>query len=437
MITDRAKRETLDKILNSHAIALTQIEQELLEYLFKATLNKTEIKEASIAIDVFKRTIGFNSADDPIVRVRVYNIRKKLHTFYLTDGKNDKIRLSIPKGRYELIFEHLAPPTPKKQTVYGKKYLMILFVLVFILLLSNIYFWQKSIDLKNSSKSPSTVPSHHPMWTRFLQSEKPTLIVLGDRFTFFLYPSTLNRKFIVRDGHINSISDLNQLIKLEPELFKTAIASEVTLFGDREIKWGWNILPALLALIPDRLSIKAASEVTWDDIRENNIIFLGSLKTLYTLKVFLEPLHLKHSFYPHRLALTNDIGDTTQLFSAYYNPNNSFGDKALASKTKLLPDKKNYNRDYALVALTPGPNENVVLIFTGFYTIAIDVAIKYFVSPYSIKIDDSTDIDKVGHEYFEMLFEVGGFRDIAIEPKIIHYTPLKEFNVIDYVADPE
>ncbi len=433
MISDRNKRETLDKIINSRTI--TQSEQELLEYLFTATINKTEIKEASIAIDVFKRNIKFNSADDPIVRVRIYNIRKKLYTYYLTEGKDDKIRLSIPKGRYELIFESVNAKSTPKKAFSRNRHPIIYLVIIFLLLFSNVYFWQQGKGSEDPFHTPSNANHSHPVWEFFLQSEKPTLIVLGDRFTFFLYPPTLNRKLIVRDGKVNSISDLNQLIKLDSELFRNSAHSKVTLLGDREVKWAWNILPSLLPLIPHKLSIKAASEVTWDDIRENNIIFLGSLKTLYKLETFLEPLDIQYSFYPHILAITDVVGDTIQSFTAYYNPDNSFGDKVLAEKDDLLPDRKNYNKDYALVALTPGPNENAVLIFTGFYTIAIDVATKYFVSPYSSNIENTVDITQAGHQNFEMIFEVGGFRDIAIETKIIHYNSLKKFNIIDYMAD--
>ena len=42
----------------------------------------------------------FDPQDDPIVRIEVGRLRRDLDHYYLTDGRDDPIRITIPKGHY-------------------------------------------------------------------------------------------------------------------------------------------------------------------------------------------------------------------------------------------------------------------------------------------------------------------------------------------------
>ena len=77
----------------------------LFRYLAEATLNDNVLKETVIAIDVFNRDPSFNPGDNSLVRSSIYNLRKKLDAYYLSEGKEDLIRISIPKGSYHLDFQ--------------------------------------------------------------------------------------------------------------------------------------------------------------------------------------------------------------------------------------------------------------------------------------------------------------------------------------------
>jgi len=39
---------------------------------------------------------------DSYIRIRVFNIRKELSVYYLSEGKDDRYRLLIPKGDYKV-----------------------------------------------------------------------------------------------------------------------------------------------------------------------------------------------------------------------------------------------------------------------------------------------------------------------------------------------
>jgi beta-glucanase (GH16 family) len=60
-----------------------------------------EIRERTVAIDALgRKEASFDSHADPIVRVTARELRKKLGEFYENEGKNHRIHIILPRGRY-------------------------------------------------------------------------------------------------------------------------------------------------------------------------------------------------------------------------------------------------------------------------------------------------------------------------------------------------
>ncbi|MBF9014187.1 M48 family metallopeptidase [Oceanispirochaeta sp. M2] len=64
-----------------------------------------DIKELTLAIDVFGMNPTFDTSDNSIIRVAVYKLKNKLKTYYETDGKTDAVKIKIPRGRYIADFD--------------------------------------------------------------------------------------------------------------------------------------------------------------------------------------------------------------------------------------------------------------------------------------------------------------------------------------------
>ena len=111
---DNASLEkVLEKIFSSHYFA-AEIDKELLKYLIDAHTKAKVLKEVDIAQEFFKRDKDFNPLDSSIVRTHMYSLRKKLETYYLSEGMDDKIRLFIPKGHYKIEFLNTQDPPIQK-----------------------------------------------------------------------------------------------------------------------------------------------------------------------------------------------------------------------------------------------------------------------------------------------------------------------------------
>ncbi|MFY2824163.1 tetratricopeptide repeat protein [Ruegeria sp. MALMAid1280] len=64
-----------------------------------------ELGGYSIGLDVFDRPDNFDPSLDTIVRVEARRLRQALQTYYLENGANDAIRISMPTGSYVPVFE--------------------------------------------------------------------------------------------------------------------------------------------------------------------------------------------------------------------------------------------------------------------------------------------------------------------------------------------
>lgn len=95
-------RVGLDLVLNSETFRRTPSLRHLLEYLVTTTMegHAGQIKESIIAIDVFSRRQDFDGRVNNIVRVQAHRLRKLLEIYYGEEGRDNKIRFSVPKGSY-------------------------------------------------------------------------------------------------------------------------------------------------------------------------------------------------------------------------------------------------------------------------------------------------------------------------------------------------
>jgi hypothetical protein len=76
--------------------------RRFLNYVIDETLQGRgcRIKAYSIALAVFDRDQTFDPLVDPIVRIEASRLRRAIEHYYLTAGKDDHVRIDMPKGSY-------------------------------------------------------------------------------------------------------------------------------------------------------------------------------------------------------------------------------------------------------------------------------------------------------------------------------------------------
>jgi hypothetical protein len=107
----------VERITTSKSFGRSATYANMLKYLVECTLTNNIPKETTIASDIFGKE-NFDPSQSTLIRVYVYNLRKKLTRYYENEGITDTVILKIPKGNYEVKF---IDQTPTKTTVLKTK----------------------------------------------------------------------------------------------------------------------------------------------------------------------------------------------------------------------------------------------------------------------------------------------------------------------------
>lgn len=104
------ERAELQAVLRSPLFVRSPALANLLSYICEKNFKgeSDQIKEYSIAVDVFGRAANFDQDSDSIVRVEANRLRKRLAEYYNGEGATHRLRLTIPLGQYVPVFEEIA-----------------------------------------------------------------------------------------------------------------------------------------------------------------------------------------------------------------------------------------------------------------------------------------------------------------------------------------
>ncbi len=104
---EAAVRQHLSKILRSRGFSsserLCKFLQLSVDRAFKG--ENHQLKESVLGIEVFDRKPGYDPKVDPIVRVQAHRLRAKLADYYNKEGRDDAVRIDLPKGAYVPAFQ--------------------------------------------------------------------------------------------------------------------------------------------------------------------------------------------------------------------------------------------------------------------------------------------------------------------------------------------
>ncbi len=95
-------REELARILASPEFRASPRRREMLTYLVEEMLagRGGELKGYNIGTSVFGRGPDFDAQSDPVVRIEARRLRRDLAGYYVSAGRADLLRISIPTGQY-------------------------------------------------------------------------------------------------------------------------------------------------------------------------------------------------------------------------------------------------------------------------------------------------------------------------------------------------
>jgi TolB-like protein len=183
----QAIREQLDRILHSGSFVHSRRRQRFLEYVVNETLagRGERLKGYNVGLEVFDRPETFDPAVDPIVRIEAARLRDKLREYYETDGREDPIRIDLPKGAYAPHIEFNQPaaaiasgPRPStgvsrsvRKSPIGVLAASIVALLLVVLVGLSLWRWWTPFSPLPEKASIAVLPfeniGNDPQWDRF------------------------------------------------------------------------------------------------------------------------------------------------------------------------------------------------------------------------------------------------------------------------------
>ncbi len=404
MIDEKTKRTVLEEILKSNSFKNSKLNSKLLTYLVECSINGKTPNEFTIAIDVFKKDSSFNPTEDTIVRVSVYNLRKKLERYYQNMGKKSKVRVKIPKGHYEVQFFYRNKESFREKI----KNPFVFFIPLTLVLLGIIVY----LLLKNSHQNthtPNIVSESeeiHSLFSAYIDSQNPKLISLGDDFIYYSdfseFNTTSTRK-MYRDSKINNEKEFEKFKSEDPSRneFKKLPFS----FFNQAAVWPLPYIVKILDNFNTGYIIKSASTLTSNDLKINDIIFLGSFWTLGILDKVVKDLNINYNVIGEEKLTLNNFGnlDTTLTFIRTGIPA--------------------YDHiDYSMLIKIPGPNKNTFYIIVSFYATGSVGAVKFLSDTNNLKLIEQ-ELKKNGidfSDYFMILFKSTGYAREVLSTEILN-----------------
>jgi hypothetical protein len=338
------------------------------------------------------------------IDVHIKNLRKKLDSYYYDEGKDDKFRLRIPKGHYDATFMPFTenPYHPRRMLRFFAREYKLVAIIILLIVLSGVLLYNSA--LKHQIADFRILDKNDPIWSDYLQSKQPVLIVVGDHFFFDDYSEKFQSNITIRSGRINSFEDFEALKSQYPtSLLKPA---DEPYFPYHSI---WSLPPVLSILnaAGQKPILRKSSSLNTPVLSEYNIIFLGSIKTLNILRHTLMQSHFSYEILPHRVIYKNN--DSTQVF-----------------KTSL--HSAGPNEDLALAVKLPGPADNSIFILASYHSLGAPEIVNHLTQSATRLAVEQQFINKYGYvpRYFEILFRVTGIDKTAYRTEMLIFNEIRK-----------
>jgi len=249
----------LDEVLQSAPFRSSRQCQALLRYVVEHSLNGEAdlLRERVIGAEVFSRGPDYEPGDDPIVRVRAAEVRKRLAQYYQSRPESP-VRIEVPPGSYKAVFHW--SPTEASSAVEVKappgtsrwRWIVSLGVLAIAGIVAAV-----AVTIPVHRSPPAAPTALDRFWAPALASPKPILIYNA---TSTVYQSP-------------DLSDSRRHL--------VPVRGQYTCVGDA---YASAVLSSLFTRKNKLYQIRYGSDLSFSDLRYQPSILIGAFNNIWTLQ---------------------------------------------------------------------------------------------------------------------------------------------------------
>lgn len=277
-----AADEVLDRVLNSKTFAASPSSRRLLKYLAERTsAGDPDLKEYSIGVDVFGKSASYDPQRDSTVRIQVGRLRQRLADFYSTEGGQEPIVLDIPKGSFRLarfpnprLGEPSAgqfSPEPGHPEAVGQVWRWIAFA-TSVAFLGLLVYTVVTRRVQPPLESVAWNSDLEELWKPLLEGTRPVLIAFSTPLFVEFQGSLLFRD--KSEEAWEKIMTSEKTTAVSAALGNPPARATHYYAAAGEVGSAFALAKALVPRKPG-ISLVRDVQLTWQQLADNNIIFLG------------------------------------------------------------------------------------------------------------------------------------------------------------------
>jgi hypothetical protein len=402
--------QQIDRIMKSHSLRGSESLARLLQYCAKQSLERPDelLKEYQIAREVYGRSADFDPQTDSCVRVQAKRLRLKLAEYYASEGANDLVVVTIPKGSYHLVFETKPSeaqsqngkppekplPRPAIPTLWRFAFIALLTCLLVSLVLMGSLLWghkQAAASTGSVHDAPGVSGPLAEFWRPFTAATEEPWVIYSNA-AFVGRPETGMRYYNAREDSKSTVYD-----------HYTGVGEVLAV----------HYLDEVFSGLGRHIRVKRGSLFSLDDTRNTNLIFVGSPSE----NLSLADIPSSQEFVFQRVSYGARQGD---LAIVSKHPKAGEASTYLAS-----PSGAPLTEDYAVVVLVPGATPpRMVMILAGTTTFGTQGAVEFVSRPESVsKMLQEIPGSASEMKPFEALLRVKVARGVPVDTELVALRP--------------
>jgi len=384
--TDPIAIEAL-RLLETRQFMKSAILSKLLIYLVSSTLKNEVPKEISIGVEVFDKDTSYDPANDSLVRVYVHKLRKKIDDIYQAQDKHERLRLSIPKGGYQVILESFDSSDADKNKNAFNSLMKVSSSTWAIIALCVLLLVSWGMHVRQYLREPSLSDTANQLWSDFSTNGKMTYVVLGDLYLFHYQEPNSDVRLLARNPVVNSDTALYEWLVDSPQNNE-----KITITSNRFLMqssaYTLTKVTDMLAKNSVQYKITTLSDLDPKTIRDANFIYLGMYKSMGLLGRYFD----KSNYVCNGKCYTSLVDRNDKLHTT-------------------LGVAEGEHIDYGMVVKLTRENSTQVLFLAGFSDTGIMQAVRAVTSEDDMSIlkQALSAHDILLTDSFDVLFEVNGF----------------------------
>jgi hypothetical protein len=301
-------QEFLDDILQSTPFRTSRQCQDLFRYIVEHSLAGSDesLRERVIGIEVFGRAPDYDTAQDPVVRVRAADVRKRLAQYYQTQKNSaGQWKIEIPTGSYKAQFHRpeaavhqVATATdvtlPSSEAIASQPPERLIGNARFS---KRNVFWATGVAILLAAAFAGLRLTQHPttltanaldlFWGPLLENPKPVFVCTGSNSVYVLSSKAIEKFRTTHPHQPDATTNLETVVPLEE--LRHLSGDDFIPVKDRFLTTGDASATAQISsLLTSRhhpIDLRFGTDLSFGDLRNSSAVFIGAFNNSWTLNV--------------------------------------------------------------------------------------------------------------------------------------------------------